>query len=477
MEFPSNRPLKTERRSHSLCSLLSEEQIDLKMYKKPVLHRTYSDSSVEFCVHSDTEECKHVDSGICDKITDSDMLGVLEQKIDRLSDMFLEQCRLLNTMKDEIRSSKVMITKTEHAHNAILVDKLKKAISQRVEGLSVAESSEDEGEVINSRAKSLLSAIESRREVSLDAEIKDSLINFLQSEELKDQMVRATAESVRGMIGGCFSRDMSTLYLPILERSHRRLIGHIHRVIGQAFVELEDKSSSLFKSVYKTSGALRRALERHQCLLEAAADPGKNVASTLQCTVEELLQNELKDWRQKVLDMFSTQFHSDELSEPESVPPIDYVPVCTPQPADPDVSVIDQLMKTALINKQIQAGDINGAFERALTAGDLSLVMSACRAADPGLVFSPPCDLKQHVLLSLIQQLATDMVHETQLKCRYLEEAMINLDTADPDTRAHLPLVVGEVRKHLSKFLTAYPNHVAHRRITLIVMAANNLLK
>lgn len=60
---------------------------------------------------------------------------------------------------------------------------------------------------------------------------------------------------------------------------------------------------------------------------------------------------------------------------------------------------------------------------------------------------------------------------------RYLEEAIIHLNTAAPDTRTHLPLVVGEVRKHLSKFLIEYPHHIANRRITLIIMAANNLLK
>lgn len=74
-------------------------------------------------------------------------------------------------------------------------------------------------------------------------------------------------------------------------------------------------------------------------------------------------------------------------------------------------------MKTAEINKQIADGDLNGSFERALSAGDLSLVVAACRAADPTQVFTP-CRLTQTVLLSLAQQLATDMVHETQLKCR-----------------------------------------------------------
>ncbi|KAJ8729729.1 hypothetical protein PYW08_001310 [Mythimna loreyi] len=467
------------RRCQSLNSLHSEENdIDMTVYKTGAVHRTLSDSSVE-CGHSDGDE-RPMDSGICEKMVDSDMLGVMEQKIDRLSDMFLEQCKLLTTMKEELRSSKMMLEKAETAHNEMLVGMLKKAIAQRMaeQGVTHTQSSREEDECMNSRARTLLQAIESRQQVSLGSEIRNSVISFLQSEELKEHMVRATVESVRGVIGDCLSRDLSQLYLPVLERSHRRLIAHIHKIVEQAFFELEDKSSSLFRSVYKTSGALRRALEHHQCLLEASAHPGKNLVKTVQCTVEELLQKELKEWRSKVTDLFSTQSFPISKAKLESpVPPLDYGPETPPQPAGPEVSVIDQLMQTALINKQLAEGDVNGSFERALTAGDLSLVMVACRAVDPGQVFAAPCSLQQHVLLSLIQQLATDMLHETPLKCRYLEEAMINLDVTNQDTREHLPLVVEEVRKHLSKFLRAYPNHVAGRRIMLIVMAANSLMK
>uniref|UniRef100_A0A2A4JV30 Enhancer of mRNA-decapping protein 4 C-terminal domain-containing protein n=1 Tax=Heliothis virescens TaxID=7102 RepID=A0A2A4JV30_HELVI len=463
------------RRSQSLNSLPFQDNVPTVLYRPGLVHRTYSESSVEVCAHSDNDE-RPMDSGICDKIFDGDMLAVMEQKIDRLSDMFLEQCRLLTTMKEEIRGSKMLLEKTEHAHNQMLVDMLKTAISQRVTGMNIPMVDGEDSEAVNSRAKALLSAIESRKEASLDSEIRATLVSFLQSEELKEQMVRATAESVRGLIGGCFSRDMSKLYLPVLERSHRRLIAHIHTIIEQAFVELEEKFSSLFKSMLKTSGALRRALERHQNLLEATSDPGKNLDNTLQCTIEELLEKELREWRHKVADILLSQFPSMPLLNTEPMASLDYAPVTPPQPADPEISAIDQLMQTAMINKQIQDGDVNGSFERALSAGDLSLVMAACRAVDPTDVFGPPCRLQQHVMLSLVQQLATDMVHETQLKCRYIAMAIVSLDVNNQDTRAHLPLIVGEVRKHLTKFLTAYPNHVAGRRITLIVMAANNLL-
>lgn len=45
--------------------------------------------------------------------------------------MFLEQCRLLTSMKEELRCSKLILEKTELTHNQMLVDMLKEAIAQR----------------------------------------------------------------------------------------------------------------------------------------------------------------------------------------------------------------------------------------------------------------------------------------------------------------------------------------------------------
>lgn len=65
----------------------------------------------------------------------------------------------------------------------------------------------------------------------------------------------------------------------------------------------------------------------------------------------------------------------------------------------------------------MRSGDVNGAFEKALLASELSLVMAACRATSPDEALAPG-RLRQRVLLSLAQQLAADLLHDTQLKCR-----------------------------------------------------------
>ncbi|XP_053604969.1 enhancer of mRNA-decapping protein 4-like [Plodia interpunctella] len=457
-------PAKPLRRSKSLCSLHEEKEINFPSYRQS--SRRISDSSVEIFVvndsGSDASLEKREDSGIGD-VRNGGALKNLEVKIDRLSDLFTEQCKLLTAIKEEIHESKGA---TEHQQLfEELTAKAFSAMQGRIKELL-------DRPPQNIRATTLLNAID-KPALSLDREVREALMQFLQNDELKERMVTATAQSVKEVISSCISKDMCDIYLPTLERSHRRLSRHMARVLADAFAQYEN-SAIFLKHTNRASRALRRSLEQHELLLQT---PGPTTLhQVLHDTIEQFLKTELKDWREKVVEILSS--HADD--EPgEQLPPtpLECAPVSPLQPANPDMSIIDQLMQSAEVNKLIQDGDVNGAFERALSASDLSVVMAACRAADPAKVFIQPCLLEQSVLMSLVQQLATDMLHETQLKCRYLEDALIHLKASNPSTRAHLPLVVGEVRKHLMKFLHAYPSHVASRRISLIIMAADNLLK
>lgn len=68
-----------------------EHPLDMSIKKDGPVHSTFSDSSAELCMHSDSDE-RPMDSGICDKMIDSDMLVVMEQKIDRLSGEYRIHC-------------------------------------------------------------------------------------------------------------------------------------------------------------------------------------------------------------------------------------------------------------------------------------------------------------------------------------------------------------------------------------------------
>lgn len=53
----------------------------------------------------------------------------------------------------------------------------------------------------------------------------------------------------------------------------------------------------------------------------------------------------------------------------------------------------------------------------------------------------------------------------------------MNLDTSNPVTREHLPVVVRELQKQVCAFLAANPGHSLARQFKMLLMAADSLVK
>uniref|UniRef100_S4NQB6 Enhancer of mRNA-decapping protein 4 n=3 Tax=Pararge aegeria TaxID=116150 RepID=S4NQB6_9NEOP len=69
------------------------------------------------------------------------------------------------------------------------------------------------------------------------------------------------------------------------------------------------------------------------------------------------------------------------------------------------------------------------------------------------------------------------MAKDTHLKHRYLEEAIMNLDTSNPMTREHLPGVVRELQKQIVAFLGNNSGHALSRQFRMLLMATEALVK
>uniref|UniRef100_A0A670ZU10 Enhancer of mRNA-decapping protein 4 n=1 Tax=Pseudonaja textilis TaxID=8673 RepID=A0A670ZU10_PSETE len=140
----------------------------------------------------------------------------------------------------------------------------------------------------------------------------------------------------------------------------------------------------------------------------------------------------------------------------------------TPIPA----THLDFQSQQAHMLQLLQQGHLNQAFQQALTAADLNLVLYVCETVDPQQVFGQdPCPLSQPVLLSLIQQLSSDLGSQTELKLNYLEEAVMHLDHSDPITRDHMGSVMNQVRQKLFQFLQVEPhNNVSKPARRLMIM-------
>lgn len=134
----------------------------------------------------------------------------------------------------------------------------------------------------------------------------------------------------------------------------------------------------------------------------------------------------------------------------------------TPAPSLYDV----QEQIKALLNQ----GQINKAFHQALLANDLHLVEYALERADYGQVFNP-CPLEQTVLLSLIQQISADMSNHTELKQKYLSDAIINLNMRDPITKEHAPKVLRELLLNCQNFLATNAQSPLSTGVRMLIMA------
>lgn len=144
----------------------------------------------------------------------------------------------------------------------------------------------------------------------------------------------------------------------------------------------------------------------------------------------------------------------------------------------PTPAVLQLKQQQLQVKQLLQRGGRNAiceAFQVALSAAaaasDTALVLYVCERVPVQDVFGEgACILPQHVLLSLMQQLGADLTQHTDLKHRYLEESLLNLDLKSAVVKEHGPTVLRDLHKQLATFLGAYPTHASARSMRMLHM-------
>ncbi|KAJ8729730.1 hypothetical protein PYW08_001311 [Mythimna loreyi] len=405
---------------------------------------------------------------------DRSRLEALEHKLDKLTEMMSAQTRELRGLRGAVTSPREMVDEALRAHAQRTAQAVESALADGWERISRV------GEAASARAATaagvgaaralepLAAALQHELAAKLsatDALLRDNIDKLANSKTIMERLSTSIAKSLSDMVRESFRQALFDSVVPVMEKTHAQIFKQINQAFQNGTKEFTANTEAAARAAAERGGAaacagLRAALERHAELLSAAqtSDSHKHLADVIRDTTHSVLEKELCWWREQARTAaLSSRAHSP--STPHSH------------------HAQDRQMQFAQIQSLIAHGDVNGAFQQALSASDLALVMCACRAADPVLVFGPPCKLKQHVLLSLVQQLAADMQRDTPLKHRYLEEAVMNLDTSNPVTREHLPGVVRELQKQLMGFLQAAPNHALARQLRMLLMATEALVK
>lgn len=129
-----------------------------------------------------------------------------------------------------------------------------------------------------------------------------------------------------------------------------------------------------------------------------------------------------------------------------------------------------------ILSDVIKQGDYALAFEKALSASKLELVLFVCEKVQPELLFVPPNALKIPIVLSLIQQLSHDLTNNTELKHRYLEAAIGSLDYTNEHHKDNINLVLIKTDSNVEKFVQHNPLNPYCRKLKMLQLAIKTMI-
>ncbi|KAG8144017.1 putative Enhancer of mRNA-decapping protein [Naja naja] len=317
---------------------------------------------------------------------------------------------------------------------------------------------------------------------AIEGSLKENVAKLVKSKNLTDTIARAATDTLQVPMQTAFREAFQSIVLPAFEKSCQSMFQQINDTFKQGTQEyiLQLEAQLKNKKANKRPGTLSwassgrwSALSKVQltkwhpplqpaCILRSSISFRSLWAKSILAQVQRVIKGEV-----------STAMKEQQAAVTSSIMQAMRSAAGTPIPA----THLDFQSQQAHMLQLLQQGHLNQAFQQALTASDLNLVLYVCETVDAQKVFGQdPCPLSQPVLLSLIQQLSSDIGSRTELKLNYLEEAVMHLDHSDPITRDHMGSVMNQVRQKLFQFLQVEPHNNASKPARRLMIMLQGLV-
>uniref|UniRef100_H3BA96 Enhancer of mRNA-decapping protein 4 n=1 Tax=Latimeria chalumnae TaxID=7897 RepID=H3BA96_LATCH len=321
---------------------------------------------------------------------------------------------------------------------------------------------------------------------AVEGTLKENVTKLVKSKNTTDAIGRAAADALQGPVQSAYREAFQSIVLPAFEKGCQSMFQQINDSFKQGTQEYIQQLETHLKSKKSQEQEVRDPLiGQLQHLIDTFPNSTDQLASTITASIRSEIQHQMHILVGNLQDSILTQVQriikgevtlamkEQQAAVTSSIMQAMRSAAGTPIPS----SHLDFQSQQTNILQLLQQGQLNQAFQQALTAADLNLVLYVCETVDPQQVFGQhPCPLTQPVLLSLIQQLSSDMGTRTELKLSYLEDAVMNLDHGDPITRDHMGSVLNQVRQKLLQFLQAEPHNALSKRARRLMMMLQGLV-
>ncbi|XP_039358466.1 enhancer of mRNA-decapping protein 4 isoform X2 [Mauremys reevesii] len=321
---------------------------------------------------------------------------------------------------------------------------------------------------------------------AVEGTLKENVTKLVKSKNLTDAIARAAADALQGPIQSAYREAFQSVVLPAFEKSCQSMFQQINDTFKQGTQEyIQQLETHMKNKKAREQEARDSLLGQLRQLISTFQSSTDQLASTITTSVHTEVQHQLHVIVGNMQDSILTQVQrvikgevSLAMKEQQAAVTSSIMQAMRSAAGTPIPSAhLDFQAQQTHVLQLLQQGCLNQAFQQALTAADLNLVLYVCETVDPQQVFGQhPCPLSQPVLLSLIQQLSSDLGTRTELKLNYLEEAVMHLDHSDPITRDHMGSVMNQVRQKLFQFLQAEPHNTLSKPARRLMIMLQGLV-
>ncbi|NXP75029.1 EDC4 protein, partial [Ramphastos sulfuratus] len=261
---------------------------------------------------------------------------------------------------------------------------------------------------------------------AVEGTLKESITKLVKSKNLTDSIVRATADTLQGPIQAAYRESFQSVVLPAFEKSCQAMFQQINDTFKQGTQEYiqqlethlknkrlreQEARDPLLNQLRQLAGSLQSTTE--QLASSVAASVHTELQHQLHVVVGNMQETILAQVQRVIKGEVSLAMKEQQAAVTSSIVQAMRSAAGTPIPS----THLDFQSQQTHILQMLQQGHLNQAFQQALTAADLNLVLYVCETVDTQQVFGQqPCPLSQPVLLSLIQQLSSDLGTRTELK-------------------------------------------------------------
>ncbi|KAH7984684.1 hypothetical protein HPB52_023513 [Rhipicephalus sanguineus] len=321
----------------------------------------------------------------------------------------------------------------------------------------------------------------SRRLETTEAVIRDTIIKAVKSKMMADTVAQAIGASVQSHVQGACREILQNTLIPSIDRICQNLFLQLNETFQKGTREFlhqsqqhiekqgEARASETMKNVESNvDRSLQTFLRDHKAALvppDFRAPLDEVVTSALHNLKAGLLQA-LAGQQEMLVNNLREEMHG---ALKETVAAAASEGIGSRSNMNTPVPIADPHLVLQQITLLVRQGQYNMAFQQ--------VIVSTCEMVSPAVVFGQhPCPLQQPVLLSLIQQLCADLGASTEIKLKYLEEAVLSLDKENAVTKEHMKAILTQLCQKLNKFLAGTPLHDMGRMAKRLLMVTQSSL-